>query len=96
MNKRFNNDELEKPLDHEINSRVLDHASDIAEKLTELECKVANIKCYNEDIEAGNTVLYFTEEAQDIFDIHYDEQVEQLYSLLNSQLDIIQEYEKTN
>lgn len=91
MKTLFEQDELDTKLQNEINSCIMEQASDTAEKLTELECKVANIDCYVVEIDNGVDCSTYTEEAQDIFNIHYDQQVEELYSLLNAQLKLIQE-----
>lgn len=89
MNKRFSQDDLETAEQSNINSRILEQASDTAEKLTELECRLNNITCYVVEIENGCEVSSYTEEAQDIFNIYYDQQVDELYNLLNRQLEII-------
>ncbi len=90
MEKRFSTDNLETAEQHHINSRILEQASETAEKLTELECKLNNITCYVTEMEGETEVSSYTEEAQDIFNIFYDEQVDELYSLLNRQLEIIE------
>lgn len=79
---RFNQDNLNTKADHSINTLILEQASDTAEKLTELECKLNNIECWV----YGGGGQSFTDEAQDIFNIYYDEQCEELYNLLNAQL----------
>lgn len=83
--KKFSLDTLETAKDHEINSIIMEQASETADKLTELECKLNKIKCYDE---CDNEISY-TDEAQDIFNIFYDEEVDNLYKLLNVQLEII-------
>jgi hypothetical protein len=90
MNKRFIEDELETAEQHNINSRIMEQASDVAEKLTELECKLNGIECYVVEMEGDTEVSSYTEEAQDIFNAYYDEQKTELYNLLNSQLEIIE------
>ena len=62
----------------EINALVMEHASDTAEQLTELECKLNGIECY---IVEGNESSY-TDEAQDIFNIYYDDEFDKLYTLI--------------
>ena len=66
----------------EIDREILIHSAKISNKLTELECKVKNITCYRkqEDIKAKKK---YTKEAQQIFNIHYDNQVEYFVELLN-------------
>jgi hypothetical protein len=90
MNKRFIEDELETAEQHNINSRIMEQASDTAEKLTELECKLNGIECYVVEMEGETEVSSYTEEAQEIFNTYYDEQKTELYNLLNSQLEIIE------
>lgn len=89
MKKKFSQDELETDEQHHINSRILEQASDTAEKLTELECKLNGITCYVVEMEGDTEVSSYTDEAQDIFNTYYDQQVDELYSLLNRQLEII-------
>ena len=90
MEKRFSIDDLETAEQHNVNSRILEQASDTAEKLTELECKLNDITCYVTEMEGETEVSSYTEEAQDIFNIFYDEQVDELYAFLNSTLKIIE------
>mgnify|MGYP003646190099 CR=1 FL=1 len=90
MEKQFNNEALIVSLEHDkINSMILEQASDVSEKLTELECKLNDITCYVVVMEDKTECTSYTEEAQDIFNIYYDEQVDELYKLLNNQLKII-------
>jgi hypothetical protein len=89
MNRVFSEEELNDKIDFEINSLILEQASDVAEKLTELECSVNNIECYNTVNVDGIDISSFTDEAQDIFNIYYDEQISSLYELLNSQIKAI-------
>ena len=89
MNRVFSEEELNDKIDFEINSLILEQASDVAEKLTELECSVNNIECYNTVNVDGIDISSFTDEAQDIFNIYYDEQISSLYILLNQQLKAI-------
>ena len=89
MKKRFEEGELHTHEADHINSLIMSQASDIAEKLTELECKLAGIECYVVEMEGDTQVQSYTEEAQDIFNIHYDEHVTELYDLLNAQLAVI-------
>lgn len=89
MELQFDEDSQETNEQHEIHSRILEESCDIAEKLTELECKVMGIKCYNKTMEGEVECSTFTEEAQDIFNIHQEDTQTDLYSLLNRQLKII-------
>jgi hypothetical protein len=90
MKKRFSQDELVTREQHIINSRIMEVASDVSEKLTELECKLNGIQCYVVEMEGETEVSSYTEEAQEIFNIHYDQQMDELYNLLNLQLEIIE------
>lgn len=80
--KIFRCDNLKRTVDFEINTLIKEKASDTAEALTALECKLHGIK---EWIVEGNE-MHYTEEAQDIFNTHCDQLTEELYSLLNAQL----------
>ena len=90
MNKQFIEGEVHTGEDQFINSSIMEQASDIAEKLTELECKLKGIECYVSEMEGLTEVLSYTEEAQDIFDVYYDQYMSELYDLLNSQLHAIE------
>ncbi len=90
MDKRFIEGEDYTREEEAINVTIISQACDTAEVLTELECKVAGIECYVSEMEGETECLSYTEEAQDIFNVHYDEQTTQLYKLLNSQLKIIE------
>lgn len=83
--KKFEQGELDTSEQQEINSLILGQASETSEKLTELECKINNIPCWVETEEES----HFTEEAQNIFNVYYDQQCEELYSLFNDQLDVL-------
>jgi hypothetical protein len=95
--KLFDEFELNTPLDDHINSLIMSQADDIAEKLTELECRLNGIQCYfvemvsNKNTDGEVEERSYTSEAQDIFNVYYDEQVTALYSLLNEQLKVIKE-----
>lgn len=89
--KLFEEGELLLPIDDHINSLIMSQASDTAEKLTELECKLNGIECYVVEMEDDTEVSSYTEEAQDIFNVYYDVQMTELYGLLNAQLKAIQE-----
>lgn len=89
--KLFKEGEFKIPLDDTINSLIMSQASDTAEKLTELECKLNGIECYVVEMEDETEVSSYTEEAQDIFNNYYDVQMTELYALLNAQLTAIKE-----
>lgn len=82
-------DEVDKAEDIGINSLILSQASDTAEKLTEQECKLSSIECYVIEMEGDVEISSYTEEAQDIFNIYYDEQYDELYRLLYNQLKLL-------
>ena len=86
----FEEGKLDTPTESNINSLIMEQASDTAEKLTELECKLVGIKCYNVEMEGDAEISSYTEEAQEIFDVYYDQQVTELYNLFNAQLNAIQ------
>jgi hypothetical protein len=85
MKKQFSQEELITAEQHHINSLIMEQASDTAEKLTELECEKNGIECWTGDEQE----MMFTEQAQEIFDVYYDKQLNELYSLLNAQLKVI-------
>lgn len=60
---------LENKEQYSIGPLILELAGDIAEQLTERDCKIANTECWVED---ENNDLYLTDDAQDMFDIYYE------------------------
>lgn len=89
--KLFIEGEFNLPIDDHINSLILSQASDIAERLTELDCKILGIKCYIVEMEGKAELITMTDKAQDIFNEHYDLHTSELYALLNAQIKTIQE-----
>lgn len=89
MFQEFNQDKLDTPQQHEVNTLILEQATDIAEKLTSLECRLADIKEYDGVMVNGIEEVSYTKEAQEIFNVHYDYQVMELYTLLKAQLKLI-------
>jgi hypothetical protein len=77
-------DNLETDKDFNVNSIIMELASENADKLTQQECKLNNLQCL---VEEEGEVSY-TEAAQDIFNIFYDEQVDLLYKTFNELLEI--------
>ena len=73
-----------------INSLIIEFASDIASDLTILECEKEGIVCDIPDEDNPDSTKY-SDEAQDIFNIHYDDIVDRLYELLNLQLKVIKQ-----
>ena len=90
MNKQFIEDELNTGEDQYINSLIMGKADDIATRITELECNLNSIRCYDMLSENDVIIYTFTEEAQDIFDVYYDQYKTELYELLNQQLHAIE------
>lgn len=86
MKLAFNEDQIETLEQHEIHSLIMSEADDIAEKLTELQCKLDGVKCYIVEIDGETEIQTYTDEALEIFNLYYDEQVTSLYRLLNIQL----------
>lgn len=78
----------DKPIKCEIESLILERSSDVAEQLTELECKNLNIYCYNE---VSENEFIFTEEAQEIFNIYYDEEIEKQTNIINTIFNLLNE-----
>ena len=79
---------LENTEQHIIGSLILELASDIAEQLTEHECEMHNTVCWVED---EHNEMHFTDDAQDIFNIHYEKLCDDLNIFTNN---IINEYNK--
>ena len=88
--KKFIEGEFNTKEDDLINSLIMEKADDIASNLTQLECVLNNIKCFNTTLEGDTEVMTFTEEAQDIFDVYYDQYTTELYDLLNRQLSALE------
>jgi hypothetical protein len=77
-------DKLETDKDFHVNSIIMELASENADKLTQQECQLHNLQCLIEDEDE----VSYTEAAQDIFNIFYDEQVDLLYKAFNELLKI--------
>lgn len=77
-------DKLETEKDFHVNSIIMELASETADKLTQQECEIHNLKCLVED----EGEVSYTEAAQDIFNIFYDEQVDLLYKTFNELLEV--------
>lgn len=77
-------DKLETDKDFQVNSIIMELASENADKLTQQECEINNVKCLVEE----DGELSYTEEAQDIFNVYYDKQVDLLYKTFNELLEI--------
>lgn len=90
MIKKFIEGEFNTKEDDLINSLIMEKADDIAYNLTQLECVLNNIKCFNTTLEGDTEVMTFTEEAQDIFDVYYDQYKTELYDLFNLQLSALE------
>lgn len=72
-----------------INDLIIEVAADNAEQLTELECKLNNITCYVVQVNDGVEESTFTDEAQDIFNVHYDKQTNDLVNLFHQQMSLV-------
>ena len=88
---RFDEFEQTTDAEHHLRSIIMEQACETAEKLCVLECKLNNITVYSTEHEGEVEVQTFTDEAQDIFNVHYDEEMTSLYELFNLQLRIIEE-----
>lgn len=86
MQKQFVEGEVNTSKEMLINTLIMEKADDIASALTQLECVLNNIKCFNTTLEGDTEVMTFTEEAQAIFDVYYDQYTTELYDLFNRQL----------
>lgn len=89
MEKQFNINEVHTPQEMQMHDTIISQAADIAEKLTELECKANGVECYVSEMEGETEVLSYTEEAQEIFNTYYDQYTEELYNLLNTQIKLL-------
>jgi hypothetical protein len=90
MMKKFIEGEINTKKYDLINSLIMEKADDIASNLTQLECTMNNIKCFNTTLEGDSEVMTLTEEAQDIFDVYYDQYTTELYDLFNRQLSALE------
>ena len=71
--------------DDNMNSLIMEFACEgVAEKLTSLQCELEGVEEFIEDEEGAS----YTEEAQDIFNEHYDDAMEMLYKFVNRVLKI--------
>ncbi len=78
--KKFEQGVLNTPEQHNVNSVIMERASDTATEETEKYCDLKSIKCWYEE---DNGDFRFTEEAQDIFNKYYDDNMESLYGFVN-------------
>lgn len=83
--------DLENEEAQEFRTLIMEQASDTAEKLCELECKLQGIMCYLVKREGKAEISTYTETAQDIFNIYYDEQMDELYRLFYLQIKLMDE-----
>lgn len=72
----------------DIHYLIMEFASDFSQKITEQECEINDIVCCQEESEGNTAVETYTEDAQEIFNHHYDNMTEALYSLVNKAIDI--------
>jgi len=85
MKKRFEEGNLNTAEENNVNSIIMEKACDIAGEITEKECEIQGIECFIEEDDETS----YTEEAQDIFNEHYDKQMASLYKLVNDVLSVI-------
>lgn len=83
MKKVFTQGEAQTPEQHEIKSIVMEQASEISAQLTELECREQNIEEFEETEDEQDTMTEYADEAQDIYNRNYDQQMDSLYSFVN-------------
>ncbi len=76
----YSQDRLDNPSQHDMNSLIMEQASDIADELTQIDCRISKIICYEKDKDG----FKFTDEAQDIFNVHYDRYIDELYKFTNA------------
>ena len=77
--KKFEQGELNTSEQQEVNSVIMEQASEIAGELTEQICEKKGIKCFV----YGEDQTSYTDEAQDIFNRLYDEKMEEFYEFAN-------------
>lgn len=79
---RFTQGEVKTKGQHNVNSIIMEVASDLASTLTEKECEKRGIKCltFSGDEEAST----YTDEAQDIFNDFYDDKMDEVYAIANT------------
>lgn len=65
---------------HNVNSEIISLACELSNELTEKECRKKKIKCL---IETKQEVRY-TSKAQDIFNEHYDQKMDEIYAVANT------------
>jgi hypothetical protein len=81
---KYSQDDINTDEQHSANSIIMEIACDMAQALTEEECKESDIEVYlienegEEDEESS-----YTEEAQDIFNEHYDQKMDEVYAVAN-------------
>lgn len=79
MKTKFEQGVLNTSEQHEVNSIIMEQASEIAGEITERICENKGIKCFIH----GEDQTTYTGEAQDIFNRLYDEKMEEFYSFAN-------------
>jgi hypothetical protein len=86
---------LDTPQKHRINSIIMEWASDHATELTEKYCEKKSIKCWeHEGGDEEEQEQRFTEEAQEIFNQYYDDQMTSFYVFANDLVEAFEEPEK--
>lgn len=89
MKKQFEQGELATSEAQHINSLIMEKASETAELITQLECKARGIDCYVLQ-EGTGVATEFTDQAQDIFNHYYDNEMADLYNIFNDLLKAVE------
>jgi hypothetical protein len=80
---KYSQDDLNTPEQHSANSIIMEVACELAEVLTEEECKKNGIKIFNDEEDEEEATSY-TDESQDIFNSHYDVKMDEVYAIANT------------
>lgn len=89
--KKFEQGVLNTTEQNDVNSLIMEKASDIAGELTEQACKIKGVACFTEPDEDNDGMTSYTEEAQDMFNSFYDTKMDELYELVNGVQAIVEE-----
>ena len=92
--KKFEQGVLNTTEQNDVNSLIMEKASDIAGELTEQACKIKGITCFTDPDEDNDGMTSYTEEAQDMFNSFYDTKMDELYELVNSVQAVVEKQKK--
>ena len=81
---RYSQDDIVTDEQHSANSIIMEVACDLAEALTEAECKEKNIEVLVIEDEGTDDESNYTEDAQDIFNGYYDQKMDEVYAIANT------------